>query len=560
MLLLAFGCKQEMFIDDLGSFDPNSNLPLYEVQLSRPGNEDGEVYLDISTGAVYNYADAVEQPEKIDIIMQWSATTSSNIVAPWDIEHLEEWERGARINEEWFVKNETRFIRLKSTTAGRELYDGIKSKEDIQPAYETLKTLVENQNNYDPAVDGEGTAISNLAVGDIVGVRTAKNVYALAKVQDLSTGNTGNLRISFKIDNREETKVDPLPASERREHFDFTTDELSVLGGANLFDLAIGTQHTVTEGYYSQHLTDAAFYLDGNGVTVSSMSRPLPLLGEDVLEVESDWEQRNETQFIRVKASAEATSLFNRSYTNSLIREAFAKGEAIVGAYEDYDPQTYGPALSVSGLEPGDVVLYHVVSRNVYGVILITDVGADYVDGRVRAAAYGKTDPPAPVLKEFTSEGSTSGAAYVDFKNQVVYKTEAEGKEHCADIDIVAVRGSSSYQNFYPLDNASALGAWSGAWRDRVATWPVRNASDIYSLGSASGAWELYHNLSEDETMWDVFQTATSGVSSTQRLYPIQPKEVIFIHSKDRNLLIAVKALKTSTDAVGVYRYKVIEL
>src|SRR5690606_11196485 len=174
---------------------------------------------------------------------------------------------------------------------------------------------------------------------------------------------------------------------------------------------------------------------------------------------------------------------------------------------------------------------------------------------------FGKVEVAAPVLKEFTSTGGgSSTAAYVDFKTRNVYTTEALGQANVANIDVVSVRGSSTGHNLFPTTNNGAASGWTASWGTRMATWPNRNAADIYSLGTTPEAWDLYHGLQEDESMWTAFENATAGITPTQRLYPITNKEVIFIHSLDRNLLIALKVLDSSTSTSITYRYKVIEL
>lgn len=560
LLFTAFGCEKEMFVEDLAGFDPNSDLSVYEVQLTGPGQAAGEIYWDIGQGKVYTYADASKQPEVVDLALLWGTGSASNLIAPKNVVRLDEWATGKNINDEWFVKNETYMVRLEKSAEGLELYNNIKSMADVEAAYTELKTLAENQDNYSIDFHGEGMGLRDIAVGDVIGIRTSKNVYAIALVQSLVTGNAGNLRLSLKLDKRHEIEIDPLPTSEYMEVSEFTADGMTTLDGTNVINLATGQVLSVRDGYYNQNNSDAIIYIGSGGLTLSSPSLDLPIIGEDALEVNSDWEVRHETQFIRLKASAATTTLYNETFTNTLIREAFESGEDIVSAYDDYDQQVYGPGLSVSGLGTGDVVLYYSAVRNVYGAIRITDADTDNIVGKIKANTYERTEVAAPVLKEFTSEGSTAGAAYVDFKNRVVYKTEAEGKEHSANIDVVSARGSTTFQNFFPLANAAGLGAFSAAWRDRVATWPIRNASDIYNLGVTPEAWEMYHDLKEDESMWDAFQTTTSGVTPTQRLYPVKAKQIFFIHSIDRNLLVAIKALDTSTDARGVYRYKIIEL
>lgn len=562
LLLMAVGCKEDIFIDDLAGLDPTNDLASYEVQLTGPGQTGGEIYLDLGTGTVYNYADAVEQPEKIDFVMLWGTSTGSNFVAPWDIDRLMAWGTGNKINDEWFVKNKTMFVRLESSEEGHQLYDDVKMMEDLKPAYEALKKLAENQDGYNTDHHGEGTALRGIEVGDVIGIKTEKDVYAITKVQGLVTGNAGNLRLSVKVDKRNEKDLPSLPESERMTQESFTVTELSTMGGTNLIDLSSGVQWEVSEGYYSQNNVDAVFYRDEDGVTLSSLSDNIPLLSEGASEISGDWTVRNETRFIRLKASPEATNLFTRTYTNTLIREAFKEGEAMVSDYDDYDKKIYGPGLSVSGLEVEDVVLYHVVDKDVYGMLMITEADDENtVVGRIKADVQNKTEVAPPLIQEFTSTGAgASKAMYVDLKTNSTFETEAEGKENIASVDIISLRGSSSGHNLFPTANEAAAGAWFAPWRDRMATWSNRNAADVYSLGATEEAWELYHNLQEDESMWDVFQEATANVSSTQRLSQIANKEIIFIHSVDRKLLIALKVLDSSTDTSVTYRYKIIEL
>lgn len=565
LLLTVIGCREEMFKDDLAGWDANSNLALYEVQLTGPGQSSGEIYLDLGTGVLYNYAQAVQQPEKIDLIMFWSTSSASNLISPNNVERLEAWATGRNINQEWFVKNETHFIRLEQSEAGQKLYDDIKSMEDILPAYATLKTLVEDQANYDVGLHGEGLALGNVGVGDIIGIKTSKNVYAIAKVQSITTGNSGNLRLSVKVDKRHEIQIAPVPPSEVMQQFTFNVEGLSAMSGSNLIDLSGGDQWSIKEGYYSQHNVDAAIYQDGNGITIASTSRTLPMLNDDVIEIRGDWEVHNETEFIRLKASDETTALFTETFTNTLIREAFERGGDLVETYPDYEASVYGPGLSVGGLAIGDVILYHSEAKNIYGMIRITEVGANHINGQVKANIYNKLEVAAPLIREFTATGSTSTTAgYFDFKNNVMYTTQAEAGPNSANIDVLSIRtstGTGTGHNLAPLTNNAILNAWgSGAWLAVVERWPTRNTADLYRLENAQEALELYHSLTQDESMWTAFEAATAAISSTQRLTNITSGQVLFVHSVDRNLLIALKVMDSTSLTSITYRYKIIEL
>src|SRR5690606_2201894 len=171
-----------------------------------------------------------------------------------------------------------------------DFYEAIKSMEDVEKAYEELKGLVEAQPGYDIQRHGEGNELRNIEEGDVLGIKTSKNVYAIVKVQGLATGNTGHIALTVKADKRAETAVEAIAPSEMYFSYSFEVDQLNTLGGVSLLDLATGTGYLVTEGYYNQDKIDAIVYNEGGNLTVSSVSRDdIPVLNEYVYEIASDW-------------------------------------------------------------------------------------------------------------------------------------------------------------------------------------------------------------------------------------------------------------------------------
>ncbi|NGM61304.1 hypothetical protein G5B30_05160 [Sphingobacterium sp. SGG-5] len=570
LLLIVFSCQDKLFVEDLAGFDPNSNLPLYEITLTNPGQNAAMTYLDLGSGEIYNYTDATKHPEKIDFIYLWGTSSGANLVSPDNIARLNEWGSGQNVNANWFIKNKTTFIRLAKEAVPTDFYSNVHSMADVKNAYASLKVLVEAQPDYNPTLHGEGNQLRNIQVGDLLGIKTSKQVYAIAKVQSLATGNAGSISLAIKADKSAEVQVEPIAPSEVYSSFDIDMDMLEDLTGKSLLDLSDGTGYTVTEGYYNQSVIDAVFYHDGQDMTVSAPSQDIPMLNEDVIEIQGDWTRRIETKFIRLKASTETDTKWNRTYKNSQIKELFNTSKAVVEGYDDYAVDLYGPANSVKGIQTGDVILYFSEDRNIYGMIRVTDSGPDFLKAQAKVNIYDKGELVPPVLHEFTSTGAgSSTAAYVDFKTGNVYTTEAEGEANVADIDIISVRGSSSGNNLFPTTSDATAGAWYASWGTRMATWPNRNAAEIYGyLGDTTPAhwWELYHDLKEDQTMWDDFQTATAGVTPVQRLRetsvstgPKFNKTVIFIHCLDRKLLVALKVKERLAESI-TYRYKIIEL
>lgn len=570
ILLAVLGCQNKLFVEDLAEFDPNSDVSVYEVTLSNPGQTSGMIYIDIGSGEVYNYAEATKQPEKVDFAFLWGSSSAVNFVSPDNTVRLEEWGTGKNINANWFIKNRTTFVRLEKSVVPLDFYNNIRSSEAVKHAYAELKTLAESQSNYNVRSHGEDTQLRNITEGDLIAFRTAKNVYAVAKVQIVTAGNTGSVSLAFKVYKKEETAVEPISPSELYEPFEIAVDRLAELRGASLLDLSNGSGFTMSEGYYNQHVVDAVLYNNGEGVVISSLNANIPLLQEDVRELASDWELKTKTKFIRLKASSDTESRWNTVQKNSQIKALFAEGEGIVKAYDDYASEVYGPAISVKGMQIGDLILYHSEDRDIYGVIRVTDIGTAFLDGQVKANVYSKKELGLPRLKEFTSSGSVvSAAAYVDFKTGTVWTTEEEGKANASSVDVVSVRGSSSGNNFFPTTNNSAAAAWAASWGTRMAEWQHRNAVYIYGYigdNTPSEWWDLYYDLKEDQSMWNAFQTATVGLEPVQRLKemgsstdPMFEKTVIFIHCMDRKMLVALRVKERTATSI-TYRYKVIDV
>ena len=570
VLLLFFSCQEKLFVEDNAGFDPNSELSVYEVTMTNPGQSSGMVYLDLGSGQVYNYTDASSQPEKIDFIFLWGSTSAVNFISPDNTTRLDEWATGKNVNANWFIKNKTTFLRLEKGAIPEDFYSKIKTPEAIKSAYAELKSLVEAQSNYDQRLHGEDTQLRNIAEGDLLAFNTSKNVYAIAKVQAVTAGTTGNVSLAVKVYKNEETVVEPISPSEIYAPFEIAVDRLSDLTGPSLLDLSTGTAFTMAEGYYNQHVTDAILYNDGQDVTISSLDQDVPVLNEVVKELESDWSVRSKTKFIRLKASQNTEEQWNMVQKNSQIKELFELGESLVTGYDDYSKETYGPFNSVKGMEVGDLVLYHSAERNIYGVIRVSDVGAAFLDGQVKANVYNKNEIAPPRLQEFTSSGNVvSTAAYVDFKTGTIYTTEEEGKANAANVDIVSVRGSSSNNNLFPTTNNAAAAGWASTWGARMAEWENRNAADIYGYrgdGTPAAWWDLYYELKEDQSMWEAFQSATAGLDPVQRLQETSTstgvtfnKTVIFIHCIGRNMLVALQVKQRTATSI-TYRYKMIDL
>lgn len=571
MLLTAIGCEHDLFEKDIAGFDPDSNLPVYEITLTNPGQNAAMTYLDLGSGDIYNYTNATTQPEKIDFIYLWGTTSGANLVSPDNTQRLDEWGSGKNINANWFLKNKTTFVRLAKDAVPTDFYDNVKSMADVRKAYTDLKALVEAQENYNPILHGEGNQLRNIEQGDLLGIKTSKQVYAIVRVQSLTVGNAGRISLTVKVDKSEEKQVEPIAPSEIYSSYEIAVDKLNDLTGKSLLNLTDGTGYTVTEGYYNQHMIDAIFYNEGGQLTVSASGKEnIPVLNENVLEIKGDWTKRNKTKFIRLKASADTDQKWNLTYKNSQIKELFDASGKVVEGYDDYTADKYGPSNSVQGIQKGDLILYYSEDKNIYGVIKVSDSGPEFLDAQVKANIHNIREVLPAKLQEITHPGASgaNGAGYIDFKKGVIYTTVAEGQQYCADIDLVDALGGSTYHNLIEMTYATGFGAFSATWRDNIASWPTRNASEIYRMGYTAHTWQMYHDLKEDESMWTTFQAEKdnrivgTGTNDLRRVYPVGDKEIYFIYSKDRKLLIAMKALNTSATSAGpaTYRYKIIEL
>src|SRR5690606_4126463 len=159
--------------------------------------------IDVGQAKLYTLDAAGQTPENIDFVMFWGNTSQMCLVSPLDVDRLSQWEVGATINEQWLVKNETTFMKFGASYGN--LYDDIKQLDDIKKVYDEALVTVKEQEGYSVLRHGPSIDIRELNAGDIVLMKTEKNVYAIAKVLNLRTGNSGGAKFAFKVDRRNET-------------------------------------------------------------------------------------------------------------------------------------------------------------------------------------------------------------------------------------------------------------------------------------------------------------------------------------------------------------------
>src|SRR5699024_4497542 len=160
----------------------------------------------------------------MDFIILWSSNTGMNLVSPLDVNRLNGWAAGKTMNDEWLVKNSTEFLKLDASSESLELYEGIDRYSQVKPLYEEIYEKNKSEESIDPFDYGPGITLRNISEGDILLMKTSKQVYAVAKVLAIRTGTAGGLELGIKIDRSEEQEIAPVGEDEKLDYYQTTLD------------------------------------------------------------------------------------------------------------------------------------------------------------------------------------------------------------------------------------------------------------------------------------------------------------------------------------------------
>lgn len=162
-------------------------------------------------------------------------------------------------------------------------------------------------------------------------------------------------------------------------------------------------------------------------------------------------------------------------------------------------------------------------------------------------------------LRNLTLEGVGAGTAdFIDFTLVSVQK-EAGAAERPENIDLAHLRGSSSKHNLTAITNDAGFSAFSSALRNRIREWEPRNHGLLVNLGDDEEYATLYESLVEKDraAMKAAFDMAASIDEPVGRLTQIQTGDIIFFHSVDRDIYVAIKVVSADEEGDLEITFKV---
>lgn len=155
----------------------------------------------------------------------------------------------------------------------------------------------------------------------------------------------------------------------------------------------------------------------------------------------------------------------------------------------------------------------------------------------------------------FSSAGYLD-AVYVDF-NLVRGFSEADARLISSEIDMCYALGAGSRGNLFSIDG-TGFGAFAMAWQTAINGWPVRNYARL-KLDRTAGAGLLYDSLDDTNRSQMVAAYTNSSASEAFRLSGtiaantiLQPDDIIFLHSADRGIYVAMKVTGAPPAVSGV--------
>lgn len=167
----------------------------------------------------------------------------------------------------------------------------------------------------------------------------------------------------------------------------------------------------------------------------------------------------------------------------------------------------------------------------------------------VNAFEYFYTDPVEVDLAAtkrssltFSSNGYLD-AVYVDFKLVRTFLESEVPVPMAADIDMCYALGAGSRGNLFAMDG-DGFGAFAANWQALINSWAVQNVGRL-KLNRGAAALALYDELDETDRSQMVAAYEDSESVPSTRLSSLRVDDVIFLHSVDRDLYIAIKVTGT---------------
>lgn len=159
-----------------------SGLDSYSAKLLGAQSSSTGSFLATTTGTVYTIADAKTNSDKVDLVYFYGASNFATLAAPNDTDAATVYD-GTNGLATWTVKNATKF---KTTSMSVQNFNDVDVASKIKAS-------------WDNGTGSEVTKVNSLLKDTVVAFKTASGKYGVALVTNLTTGSTGDITISVKV-------------------------------------------------------------------------------------------------------------------------------------------------------------------------------------------------------------------------------------------------------------------------------------------------------------------------------------------------------------------------
>lgn len=163
------------------------------------------------------------------------------------------------------------------------------------------------------------------------------------------------------------------------------------------------------------------------------------------------------------------------------------------------------------------------------------------------------------LVRNFNLAGvGTSTADFMDFALASV-QNETSASKAPGNIDLAHLRGASTGHNLIPMTNIAAFRAFSSGFGDRIEAWDTLNDGLLVNLGDDAAHATLYESLDEKDRagMQAAFDLAAGIETPVNRLTLIEAGDIIFFHSLDRDIYVAMHVLRAEASGGLEFDFKV---
>lgn len=178
------------------------SLPVTFLKLRRPGSVSTGLTLVDTDDLIPYTRDEANNEEHIQHSIDfgfWNSTSRDYVfITPTDSNRLSGWGSGRKIRDEWAEenKNDGIFIKLPGGEANEALFTGSQTRDELLDAFNEAESRVVALDTDDY---GPGRHIHYIETGDIIFFKSlSRNIYAVIRVDKVTSGNSGYMDLSVK--------------------------------------------------------------------------------------------------------------------------------------------------------------------------------------------------------------------------------------------------------------------------------------------------------------------------------------------------------------------------